>query len=150
MSDSTTILQTARERGEDDDLPYCGTVTPAEAWYLFQHQPGVKIIDVRTRPEWQFVGIVPDAELIEWESYPHKQRNPNFLAQLRAKADPEGIVLFLCRSTRRAHEAAAFAAANGYAQVYTILEGFDGKPDANQQRGRRWGWKAAGLPWINV
>lgn len=150
MSEVATILQKARERGEDQDLPYSGAVTPAEAWYLVQHLPGAKIVDVRTHPEWQFVGVVPGAELVEWKSYPQMQTNPDFLLQLKAKTDPENVVLFLCRSAVRSHDAAALAAAHGYTEAYNILEGFEGNCDENQQRGQRWGWKAAGLPWINV
>ena len=150
MSELANILEQARERAEDADLPYSGVVTPVEAWRLLQDLPGTRLVDVRTHAEWQFVGVVPGAELIEWQTYPLMARNPRFLEQLRSKVDPEAVVLFLCRSGVRSHEAAALAAAHGYAEAYNIQEGFEGDRDENQQRGRRWGWKAAGLPWINA
>lgn len=148
MSQTSVIMQAARERGEDLDLPYSGAVTPQEAWVLYQSVPGVKIVDVRTHPEWQFVGVVPTAELIEWKRYPLMDVNEDFLTRLRRVADPEGIVLFLCRSGVRSHDAAAFAAAHGYTEAFNILEGFEGNLDAAQHRGQISGWKAHGLPWV--
>lgn len=150
MSQLAHILQLARERADDFDLPYSGAVTPQEAWALMQGLPGVKIVDVRTQPEWQFVGVVPQAELIEWKRYPLMSLNPDFLTRLKAAVDRESMVLFLCRSGVRSHEAAALAAQHGYTESYNILEGFEGDKDENQQRGKCNGWKAAGLPWINM
>ena len=148
MSTTSAIMQAARERADDLDLPYSGAVTPSEAWTLAQHLPNVKIVDVRTHPEWQFVGVVPNAELIEWKRYPRMERNEDFLARLRQAVDPESVVLFLCRSGVRSHDAAAYAAANGYAESFNILEGFEGSLDGAQHRGQINGWKAHGLPWV--
>lgn len=150
MSQAAHILQIARERGEDLDLPYSGAVTPEEAWVLVQSLPGVKIVDVRTQPEWQFVGVVPGSELIEWKRYPLMALNPDFLTRLKAVVDRENMVLFLCRSGVRSHEAAALAAQHGYTESFNILEGFEGDKDEQQQRGKLNGWKAAGLPWVNI
>lgn len=150
MSEAARILQQARERSEDNDLPYSGAVTPREAWVLLQSLPGVKIVDVRTQPEWQFVGVVPGSELIEWKRYPLMALNPDFMNRLKAVVDRENLVLFLCRSGVRSHEAAALAAQHGYTEAYNVLEGFEGDKDENQQRGRLNGWKAAGLPWVNM
>jgi len=150
MSQLSHILQLAHERGEEMELSYSGAVTPQEAWSLLQEGSKVKIVDVRTQPEWQFVGVVPQSELIEWKRYPLMALNPDFLARLKATVDPENVVLFLCRSGVRSHEAAALAAQHGYTEAYNILEGFEGDKDENQQRGHRNGWKAAGLPWVNM
>lgn len=150
MSQSAKILQVARERSEEFDLPYSGAVTPEEAWTLIQSLPGVKLVDVRTQPEWQFVGVVPGSELIEWKRYPLMALNPDFLSRLKAAVDPENMVLFLCRSGVRSHEAAALAAQHGYTEAFNVLEGFEGDKDDLQQRGKLNGWKAAGLPWINM
>lgn len=149
MSHADEILRMAHERAEDENLPYSGAVTPGEAWQLCQALPNVRIVDVRTRAEWQFVGIVPGAELIEWKSYPHMNLNPDFMMQLENAVDSECVVLFLCRSAIRSHEAAELAARNGYSEAYNILEGFEGVRDSNQQRGKLNGWKVAGLPWVN-
>jgi rhodanese-related sulfurtransferase len=147
MSQSNEILQAARTRASENNLPYAGAVTPGEAWALFQNLPSVHIVDVRTNAEWQWVGVVPKADLIEWKSYPGMASNPNFLTQLKTLVDPESVVMFLCRSGARSHDAAALAAQHGYTAAMNILEGFEGDKDAKEQRGSKNGWQAAGLPW---
>jgi len=106
------------------------------------------VVDVRTHAEWQFVGVVPDALLIEWKRYPDMALNPEFLTQLKAQVDPQNVVLFMCRSGARSHDAAVLAAKHGYSEVYNILEGFEGDKDEQQHRGKRNGWKGRGLPWV--
>jgi rhodanese-related sulfurtransferase len=32
-------------------------------------------------------------------------------------------------------------------EAYNILEGFEGDPDAQAQRGHKGGWRRRGLPW---
>lgn len=147
MSTAASILATARNRGQELDLPYSGLLTPQEAWEILQAQPNAKLVDVRTHAEWQLVGAVPGATLIEWQHFPHMDRNTDFLAQLRNSVGPQAIVLFLCRSGVRSHAAAELAAAHGYCECFNIQYGFEGDKDANQQRGKLNGWKAAGLPW---
>ncbi|MGL4603494.1 MAG: rhodanese-like domain-containing protein [Iodobacter sp.] len=147
MSHAATVLKQAHDRAEQMKLPYAGAVTPAEAALLLAELPKVKLVDVRTHAEWQFVGFVPDSEMIEWKHYPKMENNPHFLATLQAAVDPESVVLFLCRTGARSHEAAALAAAHGYCEAYNILEGFEGDKNADGQRGRINGWKAAGQKW---
>ena len=146
MSQASEILENARSRAISQALPYSGVVTPSEAWALLQAMPNAKLVDVRTQAEWQWVGVVPGAQLIEWKSYPGMASNPNFLAQLKASVDSESVVLFLCRSGARSHAAAALAAQHGYSTL-NILEGFEGDVDAAGHRGTSNGWQAAGLPW---
>ncbi|MBM5570124.1 MULTISPECIES: rhodanese-like domain-containing protein [Deefgea] len=147
MSQFNQILENARGRAVSKGLAYAGEVTPAEAWALVQAVPSAKIVDVRTHAEWQWVGVVPGAELIEWKSYPGMVANPHFVTQLKAAVDSEAIVLFLCRSGARSHDAAALAAQHGYTAAMNILEGFEGDKDAAGHRGSKNGWQAAGLPW---
>lgn len=144
------MLQKARDRARARALPFAGEVGPQDAWELFARLPGVKLVDVRTQAEWDWVGVVPGAALIEWKRYPGMSLNPDFLGQLRAIADPDDIVLFLCRSGVRSAEAAALAAENGYRQAFNILEGFEGDKDASEQRGQTNGWRVAGLPWKSL
>ena len=108
---------------------------------------GAKLVDVRTRAEWDWVGRIPGAIEIEWQSYPGGQPNHDFLAQLRRQVDPESLVMFICRSGVRSHNAASLATEAGYTESYNILEGFEGNVDANGQRGKVGGWRLAGLPW---
>ncbi|MNY71487.1 molybdopterin biosynthesis protein MoeB [compost metagenome] len=74
--------------------------------------------------------------------------NAAFVEQLQQQVGKDKTVLFICRSGARSDEAARLAAEAGYAEVYNILEGFEGDRDAEQHRGRVNGWKAHGLQWI--
>ncbi len=147
MGKLTDILHLARQRGEALNRPYGGELTPREAYELLQHAPGARLVDVRTRAEWDWVGRVPGAVEIEWNQYPGGIRNPNFLAELRRQVDPESLVLFLCRSGVRSIGAATAASEAGYTNCYNILEGFEGDKDANGHRSNIGGWRKAGLPW---
>lgn len=141
------LLELARQRAQRLGLPYAGALTPAEAYEIWQLAPGTRLVDVRTRAEWDWVGRVPGATEIEWLSYPGNQPNPHFLAQLRREVDPEALVLFMCRSGGRSDKAARAAAEAGYPECYNVLEGFEGDRDANHHRNRIGGWRHAGLPW---
>ena len=143
------ILELARSRGESDALPYAGALTPLEAHEVWQLAPGARLVDVRTRAEWVWVGRIPGAAEIEWQSWPEGQSNLNFLAQLRQQVDHEALALFICRSGVRSHHAAALAAANGWTNCYNVLEGFEGDKDADGRRGSVCGWRKAGLPWVS-
>jgi rhodanese-related sulfurtransferase len=143
------ILELARARAEAGGLAYAGALTPAEAHAVWQEAPGTRLVDVRTRAEWVWVGRIPGAVEIEWQGWPDGQTNLNFLAQLRQQVDHEALVLFVCRSGVRSHHAAALATAEGWTNCYNVLEGFEGDRDANGQRGHLGGWRKAGLPWTN-
>ena len=147
MGKLTEILKLAEERSRSLGRPYRGELTPQEACAVRDLAPGAKIVDVRTRAEWDWVGRVPDAVEIEWNQYPGGVRNPNFLAELKRQVDPEALVMFLCRSGVRSIAAAALATEAGYSSCYNILEGFEGDKDANGQRNKIGGWRHAGLPW---
>ena len=142
------ILEAAQARAKDRRLPYVGALTPTEAYAMLQQAPGARLVDVRTRAEWDYVGRVPGAVQIEWQSYPTGQVNPDFLTELRAQVDPEAPVMFLCRSGVRSNAAAAVASDAGYTQAFNILEGFEGDKDQNGHRNSVGGWRLAGLPWI--
>jgi len=142
------ILARARQRAEAMKLPYAGALLPFEAHALTQQVPGAKLVDVRTQAEWDYVGHIPDSVLVEWNTYPHGERNREFLEQLQAKvAKTEAPVMFLCRSGARSHHAAAAATLAGYPNSYNILEGFEGDKDAHGHRSSAGGWRFAGLPW---
>ena len=148
MGKLTEILKIAEQRGRALERPYQGELTPQEAYDVHRLAPGSLIVDVRTRAEWDWVGRVPDVIEIEWNQYPGGVRNPNFLAELKRRVDPEALVMFLCRSGVRSIGAAAAATEAGYNSCYNVLEGFEGDKDANGQRNHIGGWRKAGLPWI--
>jgi rhodanese-related sulfurtransferase len=142
------ILTRARQRAIELGLPYSGALLPREAHRLAQEVPGARIIDVRTRAEWDWVGRIPGAVLLEWNRYPGGALNGDFLQQLEHMiGKPPAPVMFVCRSGNRSHYAAAAAAAAGFPQCFNVLEGFEGDKDASGHRNTKGGWRAAGLPW---
>ena len=147
MGNLSELLDRAQRRAREFDLPYSGALTPDEAYAVWQSAPGALIVDVRTRAELDWVGRIPDAKEIEWVSYPGNQPNAHFLAQLKQQVDAEALVMFICRSGVRSHNAASLASQAGYSECYNILEGFEGDKDASGQRGKVGGWRHAGLPW---
>ena len=152
MSTDTDILDRARARGTG--LPYAGAVTPAEAHQLLQANPRVRLIDVRTNAERDWVGrvAVPDGQhgAVQWSTYPGGVPNPDFVAQLSEQASPDDVLLFLCRSGVRSRHAAKLATEHGYANSFDILEGFEGDKDADGHRKTVSVWCKAGLPWIGA
>lgn len=147
MGKLSDLLSLARERAQQMDLPYAGALTPAEAYEVWQLAPGARLVDVRTRAEWDWVGKVPNAVEIEWQTYPGGKPNGAFLAQLKREVDQEALVMFLCRSGGRSDQAARVALEGGYLEAYNVLEGFEGDKDAQGHRNRVGGWRYAGLPW---
>ncbi|MBK9217522.1 MAG: rhodanese-like domain-containing protein [Uliginosibacterium sp.] len=147
MTSLSEILSLARHRAEHTKLPYSGATTPAEAYEIIQRAPGARLVDVRTRAELDWVGRIPGAVEIEWNTWPGGVPNPHFLTQLTRQVDQEALVLFICRSGARSHNAAMAAASAGYTACYNVLEGFEGDLDANGHRGAIGGWRHANLPW---
>jgi len=141
------ILANARHRAERDQLPYAGSVSPQDAWTLFQAGEGV-LIDVRTAEERKFVGHVPETKHVAWMTGLSLSRNPRFAKELEAKAGKGETILLLCRSGKRSAAAAEAAAKAGFTNVFNILEGFEGDLDEQQRRGAFNGWRHAGLPWV--
>jgi rhodanese-related sulfurtransferase len=141
--------------GHYDVVSYAGDVAPSDAWADLDRESGAQLVDVRTRPEWAFVGV-PDLSpvrkkviLLPWQDYPTMQVNPNFIAELeRAVPDKSAPVYFLCRSGARSRAAAIAATEAGYQRCYNVSDGFEGALDGARHRGRAAGWKAAGLPWL--
>lgn len=126
---------------------YAGDVAPGEAWQLVQSDKAT-LVDVRTSEELHWVGRVPGAVHIEWATGREQARNERFLEQLAAQVPTDRQVLFLCRSGARSTSAAKAATAAGYRSAWNISQGFEGPLDAQKQRGRMGGWRAAGLPWL--
>lgn len=142
------ILARAKQRAISMKLPYAGALLPAEANALKQALPEARFVDVRTRAEWDYVGRIPYSVLVEWNTYPSGQKNPQFLELLQSQvAKTDAPVMFLCRSGARSHSAAAVATGAGYPNSFNILEGFEGDKDAQGHRNSVGGWRFAGLPW---
>lgn len=146
MAETTDPKGAAAQRAREQNLPYAGALTPAEACQLMQ--AGVRLIDVRTRAELEWVGRVPGAIPVEWNTWPGGKPNAEFLAQLAEHVEPGEPVMFLCRSGGRSHSAAEAATRAGYRECYNVLEGFEGDKDAQQHRNTVNGWRSRGLPWV--
>jgi rhodanese-related sulfurtransferase len=148
------ILAAARQRAQDGQFPYAGAVTPQDAFNLLQDNPAIKLVDVRTKAERDWVGQVSIAAgqhlAVQWNLYPEGTPNPAFLEQLAALAGPQTPLLFLCRSGVRSRHAAKLATEHGYTACYDILEGFEGNKDQLGHRKTIEGWCKHGLPWIGA
>jgi rhodanese-related sulfurtransferase len=150
MQTLTKILQKAKERAQTKKLPYAGALTPLEAHEVLQLTKNAKLIDVRSRAELELVGRIPQAAHIEWAFYPGMVANQDFSTQLAMQVDKESVVIFMCRTGGRSHNAATLAAQLGFTEAYNMLEGFEGEATQDtKQRGRINGWKVADLPWTN-
>ena len=133
---------------------YAGDVAPQTAFKILSENKGAVLVDVRTRPEWNYVGL-PELSsigkkpaLLEWQVFPSMQPNPDFVTALSgAVADKAAPLLFLCRSGARSAAAAKAMTVAGYSTCLNISDGFEGPLDAQAKRGSAGGWKAAGLPW---
>jgi rhodanese-related sulfurtransferase len=133
---------------------YAGDVTAATAWKILSESKDAVLVDVRTRAEWNYVGLPELASigkkpaLLEWQVFPSMQQNPEFVATLgQAIADKAVPLLFLCRSGARSAAAAKAMTAAGYSTCLNVADGFEGPLDAQGKRGSAAGWKATGLPW---
>src|SRR3546814_11339083 len=104
----------ARDKQEAEmNEGYAGDLRPAEAWALLEKDPKAVLIDVRTAPEWGFVGVPrldglgQEARCLPWQAYPQMQGNeefaPSVAAQGVAQATP---VRMLSRRGARAPPAA--------------------------------------------
>jgi rhodanese-related sulfurtransferase len=142
---SEQILDRARARRAELELPYAGAVTPPEAWHLAA-TGAARIVDVRTPPEFKFVGSVPGTPNVEWRGN-DLLPTAMFIDGLRRVAGMSDTVLLLCRSGVRSHAAARAAATAGFRNVYNVLEGFEGQRNHDGHRSEIDGWRRHGLPW---
>lgn len=141
-----------------ESVRYAGDITVENAYKLLADDRKAVLVDVRTQPEWAFVGV-PDLTALdkapvfqEWQIYPEMQVAADFAPRLSAAlearaADRATPVLFLCRSGARSRAAAAALTASGWSRCYNIADGFEGVLDERRKRGTVGGWKARGLPW---
>lgn len=133
---------------------YAGDLRPAEAWALLQEDPKAVLVDVRTMPEWNFVGLPrldslgKETLCVSWQAFPDMAVNASFVAEVEARGVSEDQpVLLLCRSGVRSRSAAMALTAEGFGPCYNVAEGFEGDRDGDLHRGSVGGWKVAGLPW---
>jgi glyoxylase-like metal-dependent hydrolase (beta-lactamase superfamily II)/rhodanese-related sulfurtransferase len=124
---------------------YAGDISPhtAHQWWT---EGIAQLIDVRTQAEREWVGFIPDAQVIAWQEWPSMTVNPAFDDALMTNSTKSTTVIFFCRSGVRAIAAARRATELGYT-AYNIIGGFEGELDDNAHRGNINGWQAAKLRW---
>ncbi|WP_271669723.1 rhodanese-like domain-containing protein [Bradyrhizobium sp. CCBAU 51627] len=87
-------------------------ISPRQAWDLLAADKHARLVDVRTEPEWAYVGVPDLADLgkavakISWHVFPEMRVNPEFIGKLKATYDPANPVIFMCRSGGRSLAAA--------------------------------------------
>ncbi|MGI9385454.1 MAG: rhodanese-like domain-containing protein, partial [Methyloligellaceae bacterium] len=68
---------------ESEECTSVNEVEVKEVWQQLENDPNARLIDVRTRAEWAFVGITDLSALvkqpvqIEWQTFPDGQINPS-------------------------------------------------------------------------
>jgi sulfur dioxygenase len=124
---------------------YAGDITPEQAYDWWQSGDAV-LVDIRTDAERTYVGFVPGAVNVAWKQWPGMVPNEGYDEGLKAAVPPGKKAVLLCRSGHRSIPAARRATELGI-EAYNILEGFEGDPDEQAQRGHTNGWRFRGLPW---
>ena len=112
------------------------------------------LVDVRTKPEWLFVGL-PDLQslnkqtiCVSWHMYPKMEINENFKSEiLESGINKQDTIFLICRSGNRSCDAAKFLASHGFTNCFNVIDGFEGENDHNHQRSTINGWKYYKLPW---
>ncbi len=124
-------------------------VSVQATYAALQANPRAVLVDVRTPPEWAYVGTpsVSNCLRIALTAFPPTQVDPSFVAQVEASVAKDQPIYCLCKVGGRSQTAAQLLQAAGYGEVYNVAHGFDGDQNAQGQRRSTNGWIAAGLPW---
>ncbi len=139
--------------------------------YEIKKKGGKKVlfVDIRSPAELQFVGYAPLVDgnvpyiFFDYSGWDNKKKtykrefNSGFVGQVEDLMDKTGInngknteIILMCRSGDRSARAADIMVKNGYTNVWSAYEGFEGdKAKSGPHKGKRVvdGWKNAGLPW---
>jgi rhodanese-related sulfurtransferase len=133
---------------------YAGDVSAKQAFEALKEDTTAYLIDVRTKAECHYVGVVDNSVLAgkviykEFRSLPGMEINSNFSSEIAKEvSDSTAKIFFLCRTGGRSREAAQIMTERGFANCFNIANGFEGDLDARQHRGNVNGWKAEGLAW---
>ncbi len=125
----------------------------------------VLFLDVRTRAEAMYVGmatgidaLVPFVEhqelMTDWDAQRGMYRlEPlqDFVPEVNRRLTQKGLtetdtVVLICRSGDRSSRGANRLADDGFTQVWSVVDGFEGDMGKDGRRSVN-GWKNAGLPW---
>ena len=129
-------------------------ISSKECYKILSNKTDSYLIDVRTRPEWEFVGV-PDLSIINKEAifvsfqvYPDMNENKNFKKEiLDQKIQKDNNLYLICRSGQRSLYAARLLINNGFSNCYNVYDGFEGDLNQYKKRSVINGWKCNNLPW---
>lgn len=141
--------------------PVLVPIMPDEALEMFQADPTMVFLDIRSSGEFFFVGHPIGATHVPWVDEPNWTINTNFLEDVRRvvqnkleSLEPsDGLmlenipILLICRSGHRTLDAGKLLCDSGFSKVYNVLEGFEGPLDEEKHRGTLGGWRYYNLPW---
>ena len=122
-------------------------LTPLQAHEFLAANPHAVLVDCRSEMEYLCVGHPVGSQHVAWNDGPDWEINPHFVGQVRKIASMNRPVLLICRSGQRSVEAGDALENAGFAEVYNVLEGFEGPLDERHHRNALSGWRKAGLPW---
>ena len=129
-------------------------ITSIECFNKLSEISNSYLIDIRTKPEWEFIGV-PDLSslnkktiFISWHMYPEMKINSLFENQITESNIKKNDNLFLiCRSGNRSSNAAEFLTSRDFTNCFNVKDGFEGEIGPNHQRSTINGWKYCKLPW---
>jgi len=131
-------------------------ITSVECFDKLSEISNSHLIDVRTEPEWEYVGV-PDLSslnkktiFISWHIYPKMKINSlfkNLVTELNFEKNDRFFLI--CRSGTRSFDAAKFLSSMGYKYCFNVADGFEGDKNYLNQRSTINGWKYNNLPWKN-
>ena len=129
-------------------------ITSIECFNKLSEISNSYLIDIRTKPEWEFIGV-PDLSslnkktiFIAWNEYPEMNINKYFIDQVVGEnIEKIDNIFLICRSGKRSFQAAKHLTLFGYNHCYNISDGFEGDKNKLNQRSTINGWKYNNLPW---
>jgi len=135
-------------------IPSVKNITSVECFNKLSEISNSYLIDVRTKPEWEFIGV-PDLSslnkkiiLVSWHIYPDMKINSFFENQIiKSNIKKNDEVFLICRSGNRSFQAAEFLILCGYYHCYNVVDGFEGDKNTLSQRSTINGWKYNKLFW---
>ena len=154
------LAESKLPKGKQTELGLYVTAQEAYAKWL-KDSDTVKIVDVRTPEEYSFIGHPPMAHNIPFMILPNQwykagnkawALNPDFISQIKKKFNPTDTLVLMCRSGGRSARAVNALAKEGFKNVYTVTDGFEGgkvKDENSYFNGKRFlnGWRNSGSPW---
>lgn len=123
-------------------------ISSLDAYIMLRDDQNICLIDVRTKEEWQEVGIADVENMLLLSLFLHSDKQENngnlventeFISLIEKYYPKDKNLLFICRRGVRSYKAATLAIRHGYKKSYNIIDGFEGNLYGK-------GWKNDNLP----